>query len=472
MQDWWANGRQIWRSLPERLAEFSQSWKDESSDFQQEFFATTRLLKQFSKEGDILQCDQSASSSGDHHVQELDPRTARFLDLLAKVFALDVDNVHNGCAALLVRTNINFRPRVLVARTQGFTSKDDVLVSKLEAWMRDVAHHDDPDKHGILDALHYHNRAALEKSMVAISENDPAALNALCLTNDAYNAMNPLYERCRTLAGPMKRSYKLGHEVLSLADRIAPFLRTTNLTQQDVLIHKHMRILATLPLAYHTFYAMAARTYKFQDMEIKAVDHTHKLGFYPSVITPRIARINTELGKLIPRSKLNNKKIGWYKTYCHAELQILHHVENTENAGIPNMYVGTSHAPCFLCHTFVTNYESRFDVPYQIRDSSPYPPVKVNTRWNSGIMLVTEGTPAQRCLSEVRDAMRRILGQRVSLNGTGIGEVGDGNRDEPLPNVGHGYVRWVAGGAMETGKEKGRKVVEWGKEVVERFKDG
>jgi hypothetical protein len=377
----------------------SQTDASTPSEFQEQFFATSKLLSQL--HGSIQQRSEPRTVPHNSHSISLKPPSSEFLHRLAKVVAGCVKHAGDHVSAtIFVRTHDN-KPKIYIAKNQSPTQDGKDLVKKFQDRMRHVASCDEkdlPTDIDIMDLILVHLLGLIKDCLNDISHMSLSVLASLCVGRDSSEhakALRDLWSLCSM--GSISRW--VAHDMLTLVDEVREgLLPSCMLPKREERTCAIIRLGRVFYVAYRTFRDTAQSDPTFQDLKIKFVDHSAKDPRYmPARVKATMHDVNNRLGH--PVSHPECRAFQGIKICCHAEIQLLYHMEYIMQTDTPYMYIGGSKRACFLCQQFGTNYHSKFNEPYHTRGSHG----QVYLPWNTTLFPIHEGSPAHDCLKKVQD---------------------------------------------------------------------
>lgn len=151
--------------------------------FQKKFFATTRLLAQVNES--IQQAPETRIADNLPSIRA-DPPSAKFLDMLAKIFAHRTQKGH-VYATVFVRSQ-DGRPKVYLANNRGIGKMDLNLAHMLCMWLQGIAECNVSVpfyNNNLLNSICKHNAKVVEDLLSTIAGNDASEVANLCKDPEA-----------------------------------------------------------------------------------------------------------------------------------------------------------------------------------------------------------------------------------------------------------------------------------------------
>lgn len=298
--------------------------RDGNTRFQEKLFATAKLLSQLN--GSIQQQPEPRRTSETDSTVHINPPSHKSLDRLAKVFACYAGNAGNhGCATTFVRMTDD-TPRIYISKNNGLTPEDSHFLPVLERFIRNFAQceHGVYDDRTVLNWILVHNRSEIEKCFGKVADLGLVVLKSLCSNDEARALADAIHDLC--LRHPNVRAKdNVAHDILTHASRLRKMIHADNLDSAQGDMRTMIRLLGTYIPAYRTFHSEARRDSTFRNLEIIAVNHTHELRYR----TRRIRRLMRKFNKQLHKPVLNPicRRRKSMITVCHAEIQLLYHLE-------------------------------------------------------------------------------------------------------------------------------------------------
>ncbi|KAF1943423.1 hypothetical protein EJ02DRAFT_421270 [Clathrospora elynae] len=302
-----------------------------SSTLQNQFYATTKLLSQLhgSNQRRPEKRQETFDLSGhrdpqqypvryqyeDVHAQRFggpesktiarkcaNPPSSKFLDRMAKVFSCCIANTWMHILAL--------------GGTDGLPENWDILGKIIE-----------------------HNSEVIDDYIRLIADMHTVTLTDLCRNPQTARQAQDLWDMCHRYiyagnSGTTRRS------IVEAAEKVRKLLPRDQLTQEDEKTRSTIRLLGVYPAAYETFRRTAQQDPSFKDIGIEFVEHTSHGQFEARGIKSLMEAINGQFCKPVtkPRCRENDP----CRTDCHAEIQLIYHLEYDVKHESPHMYIGCS----------------------------------------------------------------------------------------------------------------------------------
>jgi hypothetical protein len=298
----------------------------------------------------------------------LNPRPAPFLDHLAKLFT----RAHQGsgrhvCAAVFLRT-LAGSPKIYIAKNGGLDKEDEDLLNHLQEWMRNLPRGDDddelPETEIMTDRILEHNLDFISQHISRIAQMKVRDLEALT----TLDWIRPLIRRLRVLCVNFWCGLTTDiRPIVDLDDTLRKELKTDALTEDQRQDRKSISYVGRLQAAHRTIRREARADPSFKDLGLQPVNHKRYKSFPSLIIKQLMDQLNAECGMPLPAPVCRRRS---FRTVCHAEMQLVYHLEHKIENETPHFNIGCSKKACFLCHMFLTRYNSRYGWRYQNRGCS------------------------------------------------------------------------------------------------------